>query len=322
MWTLFLAVRSESSLTDLVPGFFLLIASIHAVFKGRPSSFTDSMVFPEPRDGSPSDGAEKEGPDDTQGLLANLCQSYCSTQLKKVEAARDTVNRLLDALISKGEIEGEAGVDGRGIAHDDRLDRSLEALSALVERWQAPHGLGGSSLEVDGLIFLERPDLVGSPHDTPRHKRKPPTAPSTPSRPTKLPRSPLHPTATPPRRGVALAPPKTPEQGISLHQGRAVTLRQGESTPMRGVMRDVRWLSLYLRDEDCQPDDALRVYFAACDTDVTPGILARIEQLPQVTRPDMVLLGACGRVSALGSRAGSCRVVGKLLLPQPHIKAS
>ena len=87
-------------------------------------------------------------------------------------------------------------------------------------------------------------------------------------------------------------------------------------------MRDVRWLSLYLRDEDCQPDDALRVYFAACETDVTPSIMGRIERLPQVTRPGMVLLRACANVSALGARAWPCRVVScKLLLPLHHIKA-
>jgi hypothetical protein len=51
---------------------------------------------------------------------------------------------------------------------------------------------------------------------------------------------------------------------------------------MRGVMRDVRWLSLYVRDEDSKPDDILRDYFAACDTDVTESIMTRLEQLPQV----------------------------------------
>lgn len=51
---------------------------------------------------------------------------------------------------------------------------------------------------------------------------------------------------------------------------------------MRGVMRDVRWLSLYVRDEDSKPDDILRIYFAACDTDVTESIMTRLELLPQV----------------------------------------
>ena len=77
------------------------------------------------------------------------------------------------------------------------------------------------------------------------------------------------------------APPMTPERGLSLHQGRCVSLRQGQVTPMHGVMRDVRWLSLYVRDEDTRPDDVLRDYFKACDTDVTDSIVARLEQLPE-----------------------------------------
>ena len=30
-------------------------------------------------------------------------------------------------------------------------------------------------------------------------------------------------------------------------QGRSVSLRQGQTTPMHGVMRDVRWLSIYVQ---------------------------------------------------------------------------
>jgi len=43
------------------------------------------------------------------------------------------------------------------------------------------------ALEVDGLIFLEAPELVGSPHDKHAHKRKAPSSPATtPLRPYKI----------------------------------------------------------------------------------------------------------------------------------------
>jgi hypothetical protein len=75
-------------------------------------------------------------------------------------------------------------------------------------------------------------------------------------------------------------PPMTPERGLALVEGRSVTLRQGASTPLRGVMRDVRWLSLYVREESTVVDATLREYFAACDPDVTASVTARIQNLP------------------------------------------
>ena len=50
---------------------------------------------------------------------------------------------------------------------------------------------------------------------------------------------------------------------------------------MHGVMRDVNWLSLYVSDEDVGLDPILRAYCAACDTDLTESLLARLEHLPR-----------------------------------------
>jgi len=45
IWMLFLAVRSKENLTDLVPGFFLLIASFHAVLISRQSSVVQVYMY-------------------------------------------------------------------------------------------------------------------------------------------------------------------------------------------------------------------------------------------------------------------------------------
>lgn len=52
-------------------------------------------------------------------------------------------------------------------------------------------------------------------------------------------------------------------------------------TPMQGVMKDVRWLSLYVQAESTRPGEILRSFFAACDTDQTASVVARLDNLPE-----------------------------------------
>ena len=274
IWTLFVAVRAEERrtdprATDLIPGFFLLIASVYAVLQSRGRAFTAALVLPQPSE-APAQGRQD------RALLEQLCEAYCGGPAQhKCATALEKVHRFLDRLRAEGQLPAAlAEADGRGLARDESsLHSSLEALTACVAARQHEHTLSGNAVEVDGLIFLEAPELVGSPYDRLSPKQRAVSAPVTPSRSSKF-------APSPQRTGAAYgagAPPRTPDRS---REARSALLSQGAPTPMHGVMRDVNWLAQYVRDESTQPDDILRGYFAACDTDVTESVMTRLERLP------------------------------------------
>jgi hypothetical protein len=136
VWAIYLAVRGEKGLTDLVPGFFLLISSIYLVAASIGPAFSLALVLPDPppnaRDScaacAQAETSAKLG--EGREVLAKLCEAYCVTELDKVVAALLTVHELLDSLAAKGVLKClEAGIDGRGIARtDDVLHASVAAL--------------------------------------------------------------------------------------------------------------------------------------------------------------------------------------------------
>jgi hypothetical protein len=310
VWALFLAVRGRFCVSDLVPGLFLLIACLHAVLSGRSQAFQNALVFPEPRDAAAKDAMEegavaKETADDaahnkTGGggaesakILSQLCKAYCGTDPSMLAQAHDALNKvhiLLDELLPALEEDGyKKDVDGRGIGEDGMLEASFCALTSLVLSGLPSRSVQGESLEVDGIIFLQHPELVGSPQD---NKRR---GPSLPSSPAKIPRSPprsasasFRPPCSPMRgQHVVISPmrgqnpamaPKTPERSVATYQDRNMPAAM---TPMQGVMKDVRWLSLYVQAESTRPGEILRSFFAACDTDLTASVVARLDNLPE-----------------------------------------
>ena len=111
-----LLLLAEERLTDLVPGFFLLLASMHTVlsgnirvlrrytsicvlmyeytnvlvYSGRPAAFQDALVFPEARD-----APVKVVKTAQCSLLEKICDAYCGTQIDKLQAARRNFQKLL-----------------------------------------------------------------------------------------------------------------------------------------------------------------------------------------------------------------------------------
>ena len=305
-WALFLAVRGRFGVSDLVPGLFLLIACLHAVLSGRSQAFQNALVFPEPRDAAAKDAMEKDavakdpqlggGGAESAKVLSKLCKTYCGTEPFMLAQAHDALNKvhtLLDDLLPGLEEDGyKKDVDGRGIGEDGMLEASFCALTSLVLAGLPSRSVQGESVEVDGIIFLQHPELVGSPKDKKRR------GPSLPSSPAKIPRSPTRsagascrPPCSPmrgqhvafsPMRGQNLAmAPKTPERSVAMYQDRNMSAMPAAVTPMQGVMKDVRWLSLYVQAESTRPGEILRSFFAACDTDQTASVVARLDNLPE-----------------------------------------
>jgi len=308
VWALFLAVREKENLSDLVPGFFLLIACLHAVLSGRSQEFQKALVFPEPRDGckntpsAPAGAAAGDAGDgpahtkaagggaDSTSMLAQLCRAYCGKEpflLAQAQDALGKVHAMLDELLPKTAPQGyKKDVDGRGVGEDAMLHVSLSALTSLVVSGRPSRSVSGDNVEVDGLIFLQHPELVGSASEKAQKR----VAPSLPSSPSKFPRSPPRTASTrvpcsPMRGQQAAGAPKTPERGHAMYQRGMSTMQA--VTPMQGVMKDVRWLSIYVQAESARPDDILRTFLAACDTDQTASVVARLDNLPQKVVEDV-----------------------------------
>ena len=150
--------------------------------------------------------------------------------------------------------------------------------------------------QVDGLVPLEEPALVGSPPPavaTPPHAEPARAVPQSPQRAGQ--NRAMLPPPSPDRGARAHATvPRTPERAV-----RSAGERVAPATPMTAAIRGSRWLSHYLGEEAAAPDAELRRFFSACEGEassgVGDGIVKRVEELPQ-------LLCISGELSDLGAR--------------------
>eukprot|EP00960_Hanusia_phi_P053838 762475-Hanusia_phi.AAC.6 len=256
-WVLFLVVRSTVDVRDLVPSYGFLVASMATVLSSLSSSAIDSLKFP----------PLLESHDES--LLGRLSEMMRAS-VEGVRRDQEIVQKVLRELKEAGSITFSGIFDVGSVEH---LEENIVQLRCVYE---ARHpGLK----EVDGMVFIEAPELIGSKEREQEGagegmegqggggggEEGTPSPPRSPARGEVY--NTLH----------SHAPPFTPSRVLRPLQSRRAERSATAQTPMRGVMNNVRSLERYVRRERTEPDEELEALLEMFSPNPKLSIMKRVE---------------------------------------------
>jgi hypothetical protein len=275
-WLLFLHVRDRTGCTDMVPGFFLLVACLDVVLNSAPEAVQKELSQ-----------AHTPG----MGITEILCTISSCKMDHNMRIARKEVLEAISDLVVRGLLTGS--LDANEMFSEEHMEANLKSLRSIAPAPSLPGGANGS-------ILLEAFDLVGLMRPSEFHAATTTTTE----------------TATTAQAGEGGHHArnhnellKTPER--PMRSSRPVSAPP--VTPVTRALRSHEWLDTFISDQPTCPHSALESFFNACSHGSPGAAIAQYVKDAELRLLDSVKGQTFERDSARSVEAGT-RLFYKALL--------